>query len=255
MPSGRCVPCTSVKYKNQYALGQWSRDDGLRACSLCLEGKKSVDTPWQRVERGLWKGQGAFHASQHRSSLLTARRCVDCHERRRRRACEVRKYEAAFAQFQWDLAGNSRCKGGTCTECEELKKRLTRGLCKVAGLATHSALRDVDDEERLCGDKCERTENNTHKQRAKEVEPKVCSRCGEPKPRESHFDSMREERPRPRARIECVERGAAKRDAEHRNISKMCAACGEEKSEVAFSRHRWLGAASLDRAKTDGTRS
>ncbi|CAK0880731.1 unnamed protein product [Prorocentrum cordatum] len=34
---------------------------------------------------------------------------------------EVRKYEEAFAHCQWEPAGNSRCKGGMCEECEELK--------------------------------------------------------------------------------------------------------------------------------------
>eukprot|EP00959_Pyramimonas_sp_CCMP1952_P086214 1803091-Pyramimonas_sp.AAC.1 len=32
MPAGTCALCSSVKYKNEYALGQWSRDDGRRAC-------------------------------------------------------------------------------------------------------------------------------------------------------------------------------------------------------------------------------
>ena len=77
MPSGRCALCASVKYKNQCSLSQWNRDDGLRVCSLCLEDKKSVGTPWQCMECGLWKGQDAFHASQHHSSKQTSRRCVD----------------------------------------------------------------------------------------------------------------------------------------------------------------------------------
>ena len=153
MPSGRCALCSSVKYKNQYARGQWSRDDGLRVCSLCLEGKKSVGTPWQCVECGLWKGPDASHASQRHASKLTSRRCVDCPERRKCRVYDIRKYETAFAQYQWELAGNSRCKGGMCLECEELKKHLTCGRCKEAKLATHFAKRDFDDEDRLC-DKC-----------------------------------------------------------------------------------------------------
>eukprot|EP00959_Pyramimonas_sp_CCMP1952_P237325 4960308-Pyramimonas_sp.AAC.1 len=55
-----------------------------------------------------WKGESAFHASQHHSSKLTSRRCVDCPERRMCYVCDERKYEAAFAEFQWDKAGNSR---------------------------------------------------------------------------------------------------------------------------------------------------
>eukprot|EP00959_Pyramimonas_sp_CCMP1952_P227760 4762001-Pyramimonas_sp.AAC.1 len=55
MPAGRCALCSSVKYKNQYALGQWSRDDGLRVCKLCLERKKSIGTPRQCMECFLWK--------------------------------------------------------------------------------------------------------------------------------------------------------------------------------------------------------
>eukprot|EP00959_Pyramimonas_sp_CCMP1952_P016183 342539-Pyramimonas_sp.AAC.1 len=57
MPSGRCALCSSVKYKNQFGLSQWSRDDGLRVCNLCLEDKKSVGTPWQCMVCGLWKSQ------------------------------------------------------------------------------------------------------------------------------------------------------------------------------------------------------
>ena len=88
MPAGTCALCSSVKYKNQYALGQWSRDDGRRVCQVCLEGKKSIGTPWQCTECFLWKGKDAFHASQHHSSKLTSRRCVDCPEKRKCYVCE-----------------------------------------------------------------------------------------------------------------------------------------------------------------------
>ncbi|CAK0900554.1 unnamed protein product, partial [Prorocentrum cordatum] len=111
-------------YKNQYALGQWSRDDGLRACKLCLERKKSTGTPRQCMECFLWKGQDAFHASQHHGSKLASRRCVDCPERRKCHVCEERKYEDAFVDLQWEKAGNARCKGGMCLECEGPKKHL-----------------------------------------------------------------------------------------------------------------------------------
>eukprot|EP00959_Pyramimonas_sp_CCMP1952_P178926 3740522-Pyramimonas_sp.AAC.1 len=63
-------------------VGQWSRADGLRVCSACLEDKKRSGTPWQCMECGLWKCQEAFHAAQHHPSKLTTRRCVDCPERR-----------------------------------------------------------------------------------------------------------------------------------------------------------------------------
>eukprot|EP00959_Pyramimonas_sp_CCMP1952_P031881 668776-Pyramimonas_sp.AAC.1 len=62
MPSGRCVVCGRTKYKNMHpTVGQWSRADGLRACTVCLEDKKRVGTPWQCMGCGLWKRQEAFH--------------------------------------------------------------------------------------------------------------------------------------------------------------------------------------------------
>eukprot|EP00959_Pyramimonas_sp_CCMP1952_P144251 3019968-Pyramimonas_sp.AAC.1 len=54
------------------------------------------------------KGQGAFHASQHRSSKLTSRRCVDSPGRRQCFACEIRRYEGAFTPYLWERAGNYR---------------------------------------------------------------------------------------------------------------------------------------------------
>ena len=78
--------------------------------------------------------------------------------------CDVRKYEKAFAHYQWELAGNSRGRGGMCAECEELKKHLVCGRCKESKIATHFAKRDVDDVERLC-DKCKREERKEVKRR------------------------------------------------------------------------------------------
>ena len=255
MPSGRCAVCGCTKYKNMYpTVGQWSRADGLRVCSVCLEDKKRSGTPWQCMECGLWKCLEAFHASQHHPSKLTTRRCVDCPERRSCRVCDVRMYEEAFAQYQWELAGNSRCRGGMCAECEELKKHLTCGRCKEAKLATHFAKRDFVDEARLC-DKCKRTENKEQKRRAGEVERKKCSRCCLEKPRDLYSDSMWEERPRPRECMECVERAAAERDEKKRNgkrkEAKSCMACGQEKAEAAFSEWMWAKVADKDRKCDD----
>ena len=140
--------CTSVKYKNQYTLGQWSRDDGLRVCNLCLEGKKSVGTPWQCMECGLWKGQDAFHAPQHHASKRTSRRCVDCPERRKCVVCEVRKYEDAFTPYQWEKSGNSRCEGDMCLECEELKQHLKCSRCGLDKLLDDFAKADRNADER-----------------------------------------------------------------------------------------------------------
>ncbi|CAK0888776.1 unnamed protein product, partial [Prorocentrum cordatum] len=146
MPSGRCAVCGCTKYKNMYpTVGQGSRADGLRACSACLEDKKRLGTPWRCMECGPRECQGAFPASQHHPSKLTTRRCVDCPEGRSCRVCEVRKCEEAFAQYQWELAGNSRGRGGMCAEREELKKHLVCGRCKESKIATHFAKRDVDD--------------------------------------------------------------------------------------------------------------
>ncbi|CAK0869607.1 unnamed protein product, partial [Prorocentrum cordatum] len=162
MPSGRCTLRASVKYKNQYALGQWSRDDGLRVCSLCLEGKKSAGTPWQCMECGIWKGQDAFHASQHHSSKLTSRRCVDCPERRKCVACEVRKYEGAFVQYQWEKSANLRCKGGMRVECDELKKRLRCFRCEEEKLAREFLKLGAHNEARLCTE-CRKTAKKEEK--------------------------------------------------------------------------------------------
>ncbi|CAK0825765.1 unnamed protein product [Prorocentrum cordatum] len=140
MPAGKCALCSAVKYKNQFALGQWSRDDGLRVCKLCLEGKKSIGTPWQCMECYLWKGQDAFHTSQHHSSKLTSRRCVDCPERRKCYVCEKRKYEDAFVDLQWEKAGNARCKGGMCRDCEEAKRHLKCSRCGEVTIAVLSSL-------------------------------------------------------------------------------------------------------------------
>ncbi|CAK0901015.1 unnamed protein product, partial [Prorocentrum cordatum] len=121
MPAGMCALCSSVKYKNQYAVGQWSRGDGRRVCQVCLEGKKSSGTPWQCTECFLWKSQDAFHASQHHSSKLTSRRCVDCPERRKCYVCEGRKYEEAFVGLQWDKAARKDIK--TCVVCEKAQRQ------------------------------------------------------------------------------------------------------------------------------------
>ena len=177
MPAGMCALCSSVKYKNQYALGQWSRDDGRRVCKLCLEGKKSIGTPWQCMERFLWKGRDAFHASQHRSSKLTSRRCVDCPERRNCRVCDVRKYEKGFAPYQWDLAGNSRCKGGMCLECDELKRKLKCSRCGQEKLADEFAKTERNAEERRCKT-CKKAVRDEEKQRKVEANRVVCSKCG-----------------------------------------------------------------------------
>ncbi|CAK0847356.1 unnamed protein product, partial [Prorocentrum cordatum] len=116
--SGRRAVCGRTKHKNQYpAVGQWSRADGLRACSACLEDKKR------------WKCQEACRASQHHSSKLTTRRCVDCPERRSCREREVRTCEEAFAQCQCGRAGNSRRRGGMCIERDELRRKLKGSRC------------------------------------------------------------------------------------------------------------------------------
>eukprot|EP00959_Pyramimonas_sp_CCMP1952_P178713 3735585-Pyramimonas_sp.AAC.1 len=81
------------------------------------------------MDRGLWKGQVASHSSQHDSSKLASRRCVDCPERRKCHVCEGRKYEQAFVAYQWGKAGNARCKGGACLDCEGLKRHLKCSRC------------------------------------------------------------------------------------------------------------------------------
>ncbi|CAK0868048.1 unnamed protein product [Prorocentrum cordatum] len=207
-----CAVCGCTKYKNMYpTIGQWSRADGLRVCTVCLEDKKRAGTPWQCMDCGLWKCQEAFHASQHHPPKLTTRRCVDCPERRSCRVCEHRKYEQAFARHQWELAGNSRGRGGMCAECEELKKHLVCGRCKESKIATHFAKRDVDDVERWC-DKCKR-EAAFSRRMWNDVADKQ-RKCET-----------------------CVKKAKV----------KSCVACGEEQPEGAFSRRMWNDVANKQR--------
>ncbi|CAK0866693.1 unnamed protein product [Prorocentrum cordatum] len=248
MPSGRCAVCGCRKYKNMYpTVGQWSRADGLRVCSVCLEDKKRSGTPWQCMECGLWKCQEAFHASQHHQSKLTTRRCVDCPERRSCRVCEGRKYEEAFAPYQWDLAGNSRCRGGMCKECEELKKHLTCSRCGVEKLVDDFARSERNAEERKCK-ACKKSMREEERQRAEEGKQRVCSNCGESKSKaefSAHMWCIASKETI--ACTQCVQDAAAQRDSAARKDVKACVVCEVAQRRDFFSQKMWNGVADRDR--------
>ncbi|CAK0819674.1 unnamed protein product, partial [Prorocentrum cordatum] len=248
MPSGRCAVCGCTKYENMYpTVGQWSRADGLRVRSVCLEDKKRSGTPWQCMECGLWKCQEAFHASQHHPSKLTTRRCVDCPERRSCRVCDGRKYEEAFAPYQWDLAGNSRCRGGMCKECEELKKHLTRSRCGMEKLVDDFARIERNAEERKCK-ACKKSMREEERQRAEEGKRRVCSKCVESKSKaefSAHMWCIASKETI--ACTQCVQDAAAHRDSAARKDVKACGVCEVAQRRDFFSQKMRNGAADRDR--------
>ncbi|CAK0800914.1 unnamed protein product, partial [Prorocentrum cordatum] len=248
MPSGRCAVCGCTKYKNMYpTVGQWSRADGLRVCSVCLEDKKRSGTPWQCMECGLWKCQEAFHASQHHPSKLTTRRCVDCPERRSCRVCDGRKYEEAFAPYQWDLAGNSRCRGGMCKECEELKTHLTCSRCGMEKLVDDFARIERNAEERKCK-ACKKSMREEERQRAEEGKRRVCSKCGESKSKaefSAHMWCIASKETI--ACTQCVQDAAAQRDSAARKDVKACGVCEVAQRRDFFSQKMRNGVADRDR--------
>ncbi|CAK0820986.1 unnamed protein product, partial [Prorocentrum cordatum] len=248
MPAGMCALCSSVKYKNQYAVGQWSRDDGRRVCQVCLEGKKSSGTPWQCTECFLWKGQDAFHASQHHSSRLTSRRCVDCPERRKCYVCEGRKYEEAFVGLQWDKAGNARCKGGMCRDCEDAKTHLKCSRCGQEKLLDQFAKAEtIISEEPTCK-ACKRLQREEEKARAEEAKERVCSNCGIPKRRTEFSEYMLKNAPKASMQCrECVNAAAAERDQAARKDIKTCVVCEKAQRQDCFSDWMWNGVADLHR--------
>ncbi|CAK0853990.1 unnamed protein product [Prorocentrum cordatum] len=235
-------------YKNMYpTVGQWSRADGLRVCSVCLEDKKRPGTPWQCMECGLLKCQEAFHASQHHPSKLTTRRCVDCPERRSCRVCEGRKYEEAFAPYQWDLAGNSRCRGGMCKECEELKKHLTCSRCGMEKLVDDFARIERNAEERKCK-ACKKSMREEERQRAEEGKLRVCSKCGESKSKaEFSAHTWCIVSKETIACTQCVQDAAAQRDSAARKDVKACVVCEVAQRRDFFSHKMWYGVADRDR--------
>ncbi|CAK0877809.1 unnamed protein product [Prorocentrum cordatum] len=248
MPSGRCAVCGCTKHKNMYpTVGQWSRADGLRVRSVCLEDKKRSGTPWQCMECGLWKCQEAFHASQHHPSKLTTRRCVDCPERRSCRACDGRKYEEAFAPYQWDLAGNSRCRGGMCKECEELKTHLTCSRCGMEKLVDDFARIERNAEERKCK-ACKKSMREEERQRAEEGKRRVCSKCGESKSKaefSAHTWCIASKETI--ACTQCVQDAAAQRDSAARKDVKACGVCEVAQRRDFFSQKMRNGVADRDR--------
>ncbi|CAK0846477.1 unnamed protein product [Prorocentrum cordatum] len=232
MPSGRCAVCGCTKYKNMYpTVGQWSRADGLRVCSVCLEDKKRAGTPWQCMECGLWKCQEAFHASQHHPSKLTTRRCVDCPERRSCRVCEDRKYEQAFAAFQWDKAGNARCKGGMCLECEELKKHLTCSRCGQQKLPVEFAKAEQVNDEPTC---------KACKKSQREKDMKTCAVCEKAQRQDCFSDWMWNG-------VADLHRKCKRCVAAPKKDMKTCAVCEKAHRQDWFSDWMWNGVADLHR--------
>ncbi|CAK0893135.1 unnamed protein product [Prorocentrum cordatum] len=248
MPSGRCAVCGCTKYKNMYpTVGQWSRADGLRVCSVCMEDKKRAGTPWQCMECGLWKCQEAFHASQHHPSKLTTRRCVDCPERRSCRVCEDRKYEQAFAAFQWDKAGNARCKGGMCLECEELKKHLTCSRCGQQKLPVEFAKAEQVNDEPTCK-ACKKSQREVEKARAEEAKRVVCSACGAAKSKAEFSSHMLVNASEASiACTTCVDAATAQRNMAASKDVKTCVGCGVAQRRDCFSRKMWDGVVASDR--------
>ena len=253
MPAGKCALCSSVKYKNQYALGQWSRDDGLRVCKLCLEGKKSIGTPWQCMECFLWKGQDAFHASQHHSSKLTSRRCVDCPERRKCYVCEKRKYEEAFAEYQWERAGNLRCKGGMCAECDELKRKLECARCGEPKLPREFRRVDWGNEDRLC-EQCRKSDKDEAKRLAEEGKKLWCDGCKSEKCKQEFSGYMQTKvASKERRCSSCVLEEADGRVSAARTSrkdAKLCSVCERVKSQGDFSARMWRGVGDAERKCT-----
>ncbi|CAK0792868.1 unnamed protein product, partial [Prorocentrum cordatum] len=248
MPSGRCAVCGCTKYKNMYpTVGQWSRADGLRVCSVCMEDKKRAGTPWQCMECGLWKCQEAFHASQHHPSKLTTRRCVDCPERRSCRVCEDRKYEQAFAALQWDKAGNARCKGGMCLECEELKKHLTCSRCGQQKLPVEFAKAEQVNDEPTCK-ACKKSQREVEKARAEEAKRVVCSACGAAKSKAEFSSHMLVNASEASiACTTCVDAATAQRNMAASKDVKTCVGCGVAQRRDCFSRKMWDGVVASDR--------
>ncbi|CAK0848862.1 unnamed protein product [Prorocentrum cordatum] len=204
MPAGTCALCSSVKYKNQYALGQWSRDDGRRVCKVCLEGKKSIGTPWQ--------------------------------------------YADAFVDFQWEKAGNARCKGGMCLECEELKKHLQCSRCGEQKLLDQFAKAEtIVNEEPTCK-ACIKLQREQEKARPAEAKRVVCSQCGESKSKaEFSAHTLCNVSKASIACTQCVDAAAAQRDTAARKDGKACVVCEVVQRRECFSEWMWGGVADRDR--------
>ena len=266
MPSGKCTLCSVVKYKNQYRPNQWSREDNLRVCDICLEDKKSRGTPWQCMECRLWKSQAAFGSSQSHHTKLSVRRCLDCPERRKCRVCDCRKYENGFLDYQWDRAGNSRGTGGMCIDCQESKRQLKCSRCGHDKVHDDFPKPERQKDEPTCKDcvRCLRKEEKMYleqenmevrggkksqkKEKTKVREEKrdqtkghmrvrVCSRCKVSKS-EAEFSVRMLKHGTTDFRVcsQCV--NAATADATMREKDPvLCSRCGESKSKAEFSAH------------------
>ena len=178
---------------------------------------------------------------------MTTRRCVDCPERRQCYVCEDRKYEQAFAAYQWDKAGNARCKGGMCLECEELKKHLQCSRCGEHKLPVEYAKAERINDEPTCKS-CKKLQREEEKARAEEAKERVCSKCGIPKRRTEFSEYMLNHAPKASMQCtQCVNAAVAVRDKSARKDMKTCVVCDVAQRQECFSDWMWDGVAALHR--------
>ena len=139
--------------------------------------------------------------------------------------CDVRKYEGEFAPYQWDLAGNSRCKGGMCLECQELEKHLTCSRCGQQKVPVEFSKAEQCNDEPACK-VCKKLQREEEKVRAEEAKERVCSKCGIPKRRTEFSEYMLTHAPKASMQCtQCVNAAAAVRDKSARKDMKTCVVC------------------------------
>ena len=148
--------------------------------------------------------------------------------------CDVRKYEGEFAPYQWELAGNSKCKGGMCIECGELKKHLECSRCGQQKLpAEFSKTEQVNDEPKCKA--CKKLQKKEEKARAEEAKERVCSTCGIPKRRTEFSEHILKNAANASMQCtQCVNAAAAVRDKSARKDMKTCVVCELAQRQECF---------------------
>ncbi|CAK0868241.1 unnamed protein product [Prorocentrum cordatum] len=282
MPAGRCALRTSVNYKNQYALGQWSRDDGPRVRCLCLEGKKSAGTPWQRVERGLCKGQGEEELKKHlkcsrcgQEKLMVEfaktgrnaeeRKCKTQEEERQRTEeakkaacskCGESKSKGTFSARMLRNATDAPIARAKCVDAAAAQRGMAAGkgaracvVCEVAQrrgcFSKWEGAADRGRERKRCVDAAA-----ARRDMAARKDARGCVVRGVAQRRERVAERAREgvaDRDRRRKRF--VDAAAARRDMAAREDVRGCVVCGVARRLDCFSEWMWEGVADRDRER------